>query len=294
MSTETARFPSADNLTRHPSYLKVFLTFMRNSLIRDMTFRANFLIECVTSVTWMAMNLGFYLLIFRYTDQIAGWNQFEFFAFLSTTMIINSLVQSFFMPNCEELNELIRTGGLDFALLKPIDTQFLISLRKVEWAGLSNFVAGIILLVFSVWQLTHQTERPLAFNPVWIAAYAFYVLCGVTIMYSVMISLAATSIWLGQNRSLYDFWFYITNFSRYPMEIYDGFWGRPLRWIFTFILPILLVVNVPARLIVWPVAADIASTWQLAAYGLVATAASFGLSRWLFVRSLGGYRSASS
>ena len=29
-------------------YLRVFLTFARNSLVRDMTFRANFLIECVS------------------------------------------------------------------------------------------------------------------------------------------------------------------------------------------------------------------------------------------------------
>ena len=41
-----------------------------------------------------------------------------------------------------------------------------------------------------------------------------------------MIGLSATSIWLGQNRSLYDFWFYITNFSRYPMEIYNGRLGH--------------------------------------------------------------------
>ena len=40
-------------------------------------------------------------------------------------MFVNSIVQTFFMPNAEEFSELIRTGGLDFALLKPIDTQFL-------------------------------------------------------------------------------------------------------------------------------------------------------------------------
>ncbi|WP_425618978.1 ABC transporter permease [Anatilimnocola sp. NA78] len=278
----------------HPSYPKVFLEFARNSLIRAMMFRANFIIECITSVTWMAMNLGFYLLIFRYTQQIAGWNQHEFFAFLATTMIVNSLVQSFFMPNCEELSELIRTGGLDFALLKPIDTQFLISLRKVEWAGLSNFFAGVILLTVSVWNLSHLDESPLQFQWFWLLAYTYFVACGVAIMYSVMISLAATSIWLGQNRSLYDFWFYITNFSRYPMEIYDGMWGTPLRWAFTFALPILLVVNVPARIIAWPVAADWTSTWQLAVYCQFATIASLVLSRWLFQRSLIGYRSASS
>jgi ABC-2 type transport system permease protein len=282
---------------RPPSYLGVFLTFARNSLIRDMTFRGNFLIECVTSVTWMAMNLGFYLIIFKYTRQIAGWDQYEFFAFLATTMIVNSLVQSFFMPNCEEVSELIRTGGLDFALLKPIDTQFLISLRKIEWAGLSNFAAGVVLLAVSLSQMTQRSDTPLLLSPWSLLLYAGFVLCGVVIMYSVMISLAATSIWLGQNRSLYDFWFYITNFSRYPMEIYDGPWGRPLQMIFTFVLPILLVVNVPARIIAWPFGADgaqAAATWYLALFTLLATAASFAASRWLFQRALRGYRSASS
>jgi ABC-2 type transport system permease protein len=212
-------------------------------------------------------------------------------------MIVNSIVQSFFMPNCEELSELIRTGGLDFALLKPIDTQFLISLRKIEWSGLSNLLAGIVLLIVSVVQLTTRSEDPLLLNPLMILLYCFYVACGVVIMYSVMISLSATSIWLGQNRSLYDFWFYITNFSRYPMEIYDGPWGTPLRMVFTFALPILLVVNVPARIIAMPFGGSSEqsqATWYLAGFMLIATALSFLAARWLFQRALRGYRSASS
>jgi ABC-2 type transport system permease protein len=123
-------------MTSHPSYLAVFLTFVRNSLVRDMTFRVNFIIDSIASLVWVFANLGFYSLIFRYTDSIGhltGWGQFEFYAFLATTLMINSLVQAFFMPNAEEFSELIRTGGLDFALLKPIDTQFLISLQRVEW-----------------------------------------------------------------------------------------------------------------------------------------------------------------
>ena len=52
------------------------------------------------------------------------------------------------MPNAEEFSELIRTGGLDFALLKPIDTQFLVSLQNVDWSTLSNFVFACVVLVF--------------------------------------------------------------------------------------------------------------------------------------------------
>jgi ABC-2 type transport system permease protein len=278
-------------------YLRVLGTFARNSLIRNMMFRANFLVECLSSITWTLMNLGFYLLIFRYTQSIGagtGWGQWEFFAFLATTMLINSLVQTLFMPNCEDISDLIRTGGLDFALLKPIDTQFLISLEKIDWSSLANFFAGLVLLGVSLVQMTTRPHDPLVLHAWMVLLYPFYVLCGVTMLYSLMISLSATSIWLGQNRSLYDFWFYITNFSRYPMEIYQGRWGTPLRRFCTFIVPVLLVVNVPARIIARPVAPHGETVWPLAALALVATVVSLLVSRWIFLAALRSYRSASS
>ena len=46
-------------------YVSIFLTCARACLVRDMTFRANFILECVTSLGWMSMNLAFYLLIFQ-------------------------------------------------------------------------------------------------------------------------------------------------------------------------------------------------------------------------------------
>ena len=256
-------------------------------------FRANFLIECVSSTAWIVMNIGFYVLIFQQTSQIGantGWGKFEFFVFLATTMFVNSLVQAFFMPNVQEFSEMIRTGNLDFALLKPIDTQFLVSLRRIEWSALANFGVGIALLVFSLWKLTTRDLDPLQLSPIVAVLYPFYVLCGIGILYSLMISLAATSIWLGRNQSLYDFWFYITNFSRYPMEIYDGDLGRPLRWFFTFIIPVLIVVNVPARFMVMP----LTGLWELAAFAIVATIACLWASRVVFQAALRSYRSASS
>jgi ABC-2 type transport system permease protein len=262
-----------------------------------MTFRSNFVIEAVSSVSWVCMNLGFYVLIFNYAPQIGsgtGWGKFEFFVFLATAMFVNSIVQAFFMPNAQRLSEMIRTGGLDFALLKPIDTQFLISLERVSWSQLGNFVVACGLLVFSLWQLTTRAENPLQLSPVSLVLYPLYILCGVAIMYSLMIALAATSIWLGRNQHLYNFWFYITNFSRYPMEIYNVSWGVPLLYFFTFAVPILVVINVPARLLAQPLSPRAYWEWPLAGFALIATVTSLTLSRWIFTRALASYRSASS
>lgn len=281
----------------HPSYPRVFWTIVRNSLVRDLSFRSNFLIECVSSICWVLMNLGFYLLIFQYTREIGpgtGWGKYEFFVFLATTMFVNSIVQAFFMPNAQEFSELIRTGRLDFALLKPIDAQFLVSLHRVDWSSLANFAVGLVLLAYSLYQLTTRPVAPLRLHAALLLLYPLYIACGVLILYSLMISLAATSIWLGRNQTLYNFWFYITNFSRYPMEIYSGGWGAPLQWFFTFIIPVLVVVNVPARLLALPLDWQSPRVWWLPAFAMVATVGSIFASRWVFQRALLAYRSASS
>ena len=274
-----------------PSYLRVFATFARNSLVRDMTFRTNFLLDTISSIGWVAMNLAFYLLIFQYTGSIGantGWGRWEFFVFLSTGLLVNSTVQMLFMVNVDEFSELIRTGGLDFALLKPIDTQFLVSLQRIDWSSAGNFVFGLVLLVYSLWQLSYLP------GPVEAVLYLVYLACGVVILYALMIAMGATSVWLGRNQNLFDFWFYITNFARYPMEIYRGQFGTPLRRFFTFIIPVLVVVNVPARFLVRGLAPQSLRDWLLPAFALAAAVLSLLASRWVFNRALGSYRSASS
>ena len=280
-----------------PSYSRVFLTFARNSLVRDMSFRTNFILQSISTVSWTIMNIGFYLIVFQYTDSIGedtGWGRDEFFVFLATPWIINSLVQTFFMPNAQQFSELIRSGNLDFALLKPIDTQFVISFPRVDWAALSNLFMGLTLLGYSLFQLTTRETNPLILDWRAVLMYPFYIACGTVIMYSVMITLASTSVWLGRNQTLYNFWFYITNFSRYPMEIYKVGWGMALWVFFTFLIPVLLVVNIPARIMAKPLNTMETHYWQLAGYSIFATLICLTVSRRIFVRALKSYRSASS
>src|SRR5262245_27994638 len=171
-------------MSERPNYPAVLATFARNSLVREMTFRWNFILDCISSLSWVVMQLGFYLLIFEHTSEIGrgtGWEKWPFFVFLSTTMFINSLVQALFMTNMDEFSDLIRTGNLDFALLKPIDTQFLISLRKIEWSSLANFVFAAALLAISLGRVDYRPTFGQA------TLYAVFIVCGVVMLYSLMV-----------------------------------------------------------------------------------------------------------
>jgi len=272
-------------------YLRVFGTFARNSLVRDMTFRSNFIIDAISSTCWAGLNLAFYVLIFQYTASIGkdtGWEQPQFMVFFATAQLVNSLVMTFFMSNADELTELIRTGNLDFLLLKPIDTQFLVSFKRVDWSSFSNTLIGLALLGYGLYEMRYVP--PLLA----VALYVIYLICGILIYYSLMIALCSATVWMGRNLTLYDFWFYITNFSRYPMEIYDGTYGTPLRVFCTWVLPILVVVNVPTRALIGPLLPHSQDDWMLLLYTAAITLVSFALSRWIFQKALASYRSASS
>jgi ABC-2 type transport system permease protein len=273
------------------TYWRVLITFARNSLVRDMTFRGNFIIDTISSLCWAVLNVVFYQQIFRFTSSLGqqtGWEKYQFYAFFSTGLIINALVQMLFMTNIDEMTDMVRTGELDFLLLKPIDTQFLVSLKRIEWSSVGNVLVGVGFLTYS---LAHLDYAP---SVVQAALFLFYLVCGLAIYYSLMIALGAATVWMGRNLTLLDFWFYITTFSRYPMEIYNNskLWlGPPLGFAFTFVIPVLIVINVPARMLVKPL--DPAQ-WRLAGFGLLAAVASVAASRWLFQRALNSYRSASS
>lgn len=260
--------------------------FFRNSMIREMTFRGNFVIELVTRTFWFCAQIFLFELIYRQVPTIQDWTREEYFAFMATGMLINALVEAFFMPNCANFSELIRTGDLDFVLLKPIDTQFLVSFEKVSFAMVNQLLLAGALLYYSL----SKTGVEITLGRV--VMYLLLLGVGVTFFYALMITLASTSVWIGRNQGLYDFWFYITIFARYPQGFYRQSFGGEILWFgFSFIIPILLVVTVPSRLLLNK---TLEPNWTVLLIAPAMTLILLLISRRIFNWSLSNYRSASS
>lgn len=270
-------------------YARLFATFFRNSLIRELMFPANFMIQVVTRLFWFFARVALFVMIYDEVDHIQEWSRHQYFAFMATGMLINAIVEAFFMPNCAAFCDNIRTGKLDFALTKPVDAQFLVSLQRISLAMISQMVLAATLLGWSLYNIGHTI------SPTQVVLYLFYVGIAVMFFYSMMIATACTSIWFGRNQGLYDFWFYITIFAQYPRSIYDGRdqmkieTGEVIQFAFSWIVPILLVVTIPAEVIV-----GTATNWKFAVVAIVASSVSFLASRAVFQWSLNHYRGASS
>ncbi len=268
-----------------PFYLRVWTRFFQNALERELQFRGNFLTTLLTRGFWFVMQFVLFELIYSRVPAINDWSRAEYFGFMATVMIVNSLVEMLFMPNCAQFSELIRTGNLDFVLVKPIDPQFLVSFEKMDLAMISQVALGGGLLTYA-FRIGDATLTPLSFG-----LYLLLIIAATAFFYSLMISLACTSLFFGRNQSLIDFWFYITVFARYPSTIYSGSpTGEVIRFVFSYILPILLVMTVPARVVMSMLIEPGWLTGLTLATGVVAIL----MSRVIFRFSLRFYRSASS
>ncbi len=112
--------------------------------------------------------------------------------------------------------------------------------------------------------------------------------CGTAIAYSLMLFLTSLSVWMVRNQSLMEMWWLFSSVARYPKEIFAGRWAEPLGAFFTYFVPILIVVNVPANAMVRVLDPG------MVALAFFATVVLLWASRRFFQHALRSYRSASS
>src|SRR5438552_17362266 len=114
-------------------YLRLYVAFARISLLGEMTFGADYLIMTFVVLAWLCLMAFFYDRLFEFTAAVAGWSKSEYFFYLGTYFLMESVIETIFMSNVVEFAELVRSGNLDLMLLKPVDEQFLVSCRQVEF-----------------------------------------------------------------------------------------------------------------------------------------------------------------
>jgi len=256
----------------------------RYSLLREMAFRGNFLLRTIAELGSLVLIITFFWVIYGQTDHIAGWTKYQVLFLLGTHYIIVAVFQAFFFDNILSISDQIRTGGLDFALLKPVDSQFLLSIKQINYTPLVQSIAGFVMIGYAI-------DR-LGISPTFtnVALYLMLLASGIVIVYSIMFMLATTSFWLIRNENIFDLWWYVNHFSRYPADIYSDFLGGVFRILMTYILPVMIIANVPAAAVV---RADFLAGHLI----FVAPAAAivfFTASRLLFHFGLRYYQSASS
>lgn len=221
-------------------YLKLTFALLRYSLSRELMFKANFLLWVVVEFAWFAIQLTLVEVIFSHVQEVAGWNKYEMILLIGTSHAVQQLFQFIFMINCMELPENVRTGKLDFALLQPANIQFLVSIRKFDPGGLVN---GSIALGF-VFYAANQLNLNVGFLQIFL--FAILVFNGALIHYALMLLIVTFSFWIVRAQGLVYGYYNLFPIARIPKEAFKG----GARIFFTYFLPMLVVANFPAEVLI--------------------------------------------
>ncbi len=276
-ATNTTTAPEIETGPRR--YLSIYGALWRNSVVRELMFKTNFLLWVVVETLWFALQISFMSVIYSHTDTIATWTKWEVILLIGAAQFIQQIFHGIFLNNCTQLSENIRTGKLDFMLLLPVNTRFLISMRTVD---LGSFVsAGLAVGV--MFYAGHQMQlTPTAWQ---IAGFLMLCVAGIAIHYSLMFSLACISFFTVKAQGIVWGYYNLFNLARLPDSAFGGFF----RMFFTFAVPMLIVANVPVKLL----ANKLDSPFEMLLMVGMAVGC-FVFSEWVWRRSVKNYTSASS
>src|SRR5437868_5887548 len=261
-------------------YIEIYSIMLRNSLIREMSFKANFLLWMLVEVLWFVGQIVFFSIIFGNVDRIGDWTKWEVVLLIGTHQMISQLFQAFFFINVAAVPELVRTGKLDSLLVLPIDSQFAVSTKQFGLDSVLNAILGGIVVIVSLSNLQITPSAPM------VLLYLIAVCFGITVHYSIMLTLAAISFWIVRAQGLVYGYFNFLQIARYP----DVIFPRLFRFIFGWIIPVVIVANIPARLLIKPLGHPGTLMLQL----MLAASITFFLSRVFWRFALRHYSSASS
>lgn len=248
-------------------------------MTREMIFKTNFLLWIFVELLWFGLQLSFIAVLYMQTDHIGTWTKWQVVMLIGASHFIQQVFQAFFLINCTNLSELIRTGKLDFLLLLPVNTRFVVSLRQVDLGAFVNAASAVAVMVYAAVQMH--------FTPTLPEVFGFLVLCaaGILIHYSLMFLLASISFWTVRAQGIVWGYYNLFQVARMPDEAFRGVF----KAVFTFAIPMLLVSNVPVRLLVSKLSGPAPLVLLL-----LMSCVCFALSEWGWRASVRRYTSASS
>ena len=220
-------------------YLRLIGYFIRASTQNEMAYRANFWISMLYALLNVITGTAGLAVLFGQVESIRGWTLPSTLALLGVYLVIGSLRGLFIGPSLEALAGMdgeIWTGRFDFTLLRPVNTQFLASLRYWRPLALIDLLLGLAVLGAGVARLQQAVTTPR------LLAFLLALAAAVTILYAILLAFSALVLW---SPGFLFTWALdaMLQMARYPVGVYPGW----LRLILTWIIPVGVMTTVPAQ-----------------------------------------------
>ncbi len=257
-------------------YLSVYKKFVSTSTAVAMSFRTSFVLMVIMDLLFFASAYFTVDFIFDHVDMVMGWKREQFMLFLSYMLLMDGLHMIIFSQNFWRFSDDLKSGQLDYTILRPLSSIFSVFFRHVRPSSIPTLIPAIVVFCYyanlnGFYLLQWILIIPLLFLSLGLIALVEFVI-------------SCAMFWLVEGVGINFFRMQMQQLARWPDIIY----GTATKRFFTFLLPILLVGSAPIHFIL-----DY-SKWHYIVIMIVAAVVFKIILVWLWERGLQVYDSASS
>ena len=218
-------------------YFKVYTKFLHTSFASEMEYKTNILIDTITAILSLIGSMFLLSIFFQNNGSIGGWAFEQALIIQGIYTILNGMTNTWFNPNLTEIVKHIREGTLDFVILKPIDSQFFISLKKINPSGFLEIMLGFVLLLFCI--RINQINLDLSF----LFLSLITIICSISILYSLWFFISTTTIWFVKTWNATEVLRSFLYIGRFPLNSFS----LSLRIFFSVFIPIAFITTIPSE-----------------------------------------------
>jgi len=259
-------------------YLRLLGLFARTELQFALEYRVNLLLEVMQMVVVAGTSIAAVLILFAYTQVMNGWTLGQMVVLLGVYYVVQGFEELVLQPSFQRFMEHVREGTLDFVLLKPVSSQFMVSFRHFQTVQILQVLLGFAITAYGVAGLAGTVTVASAL------AFAVTLACGFVLIYALLLVLSTLAFWFVRVENLLAIFWAFIDAGRFPIDIYPGW----LRLTMSTVIPVGIAITVPAK--------AIAGLVDLQTIGLIllATAVAWTVSRAFWKRGLRAYTGASA
>ena len=170
-------------------YLKLINTFLKVNIQMSLAYRADTIVNILLNLMWLGWELLGLSIIFSNTSSLGGWGFGELITLLGIFRLVNTFMIALIWPNTEKFNQSIRDGSMDYTILQPVSSMFLVTFSRMSVWRVWDLVLAIVLIVTGI-NISGDVATPLS-----VVRFLFLTVSGVVILYSLWIVLIALTFW---------------------------------------------------------------------------------------------------
>ncbi len=217
--------------------LKLLSAFFKVNVQLALAYRADTIVNILLNIMWLGWELLSLSIIFNNTTTLGGWGLPELIALLGVFRLVNTMMVALIWPNTEKFNQSIRDGSMDYTILQPANSMFLVTFSRITVWRIWDLVLAIVLIVVGI-NMSGDLITPLH-----ILSFILLALSGMIVIYSLWIVLIAFTFWFTKFDNNVTIMQALMDSGRYPVSVYPVW----MRIIVTYIIPIAVATTIPLQ-----------------------------------------------